>query len=179
MLTYLCLLDANIVPRFTPNRSLAVGKFMFFDNKTTPRSIDRLGLIIMIKNKNWLEKMLLPWRKYWFCHFFVFPPWRKRWFCRFLHFRHGGNIFFTVFRFSAVAETSFFSFSAHPRPRKLCFSRFLLIRGLGNSVFLVFRSSEASETLFFSFFAHPRPRTDKKSDLLAADGCFYSVTLFE
>ena len=29
-----------------PKRSIAVGKLLFFDNKTTPRSIDRFGFNI-------------------------------------------------------------------------------------------------------------------------------------
>ena len=35
----------------------------------------------------------------------MLPPWRKRRFCHFLYFRRGGNVDFTVFRISAVAET--------------------------------------------------------------------------
>ena len=52
-----------------------------------------------------------------FAVFFAFRPWTKRRFCHFLYFCRGGNVDFADFRISAMAETSFFSFSARPSSR--------------------------------------------------------------
>ena len=80
-------------------------------------------------------------------------------------FRRGGNVFFTIFRFSAVAETLILPISAFPPWRKRIFYRFPFFRRGGSVDFAVFCISSVGETSFLPFSARPSPRTDKNREI--------------
>ena len=85
----------------------------------------------------------------------MLPPWQKRRFCHFLYFRHGRNVFFTVFRISAVAETYFLLIFAFRPWAKRRFCRFLhFVRGR-NVDFAVFCISSVDETQILPISAFP------------------------
>jgi len=83
---------------------------------------------------------------------------RKPFLRHFFSFGRGRNAVFAVSRFSAMAETHFFSFlSFRPRPKR-GFCCFLLIRRGGKPIFSVFPVSAVAETLFLLFSIHPPRR---------------------
>ena len=87
---------------------------------------------------------------------------------RFFSFGRGRNAVFTVFRFSAVAETLFLLFfTLRPRP-KVDFLRFFAFGRARNAVFVVSYSSATTESRFSPFFCfRPCPKR-----------CFYYFLLF-